>query len=407
MKGIELKINILEHEIMNLKHIRDIDNVKYELLKDLEKIKNSDDIDYMEKTLDTMFMRIDCLKQLPVTHHFERGNISVSVLNTNRNNNIDCFNENSLITGIIVDSFDDIKYISENKNKSINRIFNKILGVLKNTNYINKKDRLKDVFDCRIKLEKIKEYLNSQKEKEQNIKNSKNCLLNTYQSEINKEFDLIYKEYNNMNSYEKNMYKKASRGYSDAEFEKDEMLKLYKLDNVKNRLDELYSFVVDAKKHKDICDDEIDNITILMIKELKDLKPKLFGDNIKYYDNFVNELKKINETTSGIDKYIKLVELFKNIDSVKIIIFEKIINVNKDTLYDDIYKYYFNKVDEELSMMVIDNIENQNVLEQYMSFKDKIKKDDNESIDSLIEKIVILQSMKSKIKYKQKELIKK
>lgn len=407
MKGIELKINILEHEIMNLKPIRDIDNVKYELLKDLEKIKNSDDIDYMEKTLDTMFMRIDCLKQLPVTHHFERGNISVSVLNTNRNNNIDCFNENSLITGIIVDSFDDIKYISENKNKSINRIFNKILGVLKNTNYINKKDRLKDVFDCRIKLEKIKEYLNSQKEKEHNIKNSKNCLLNTYQSEINKEFDLIYKEYNNMNSYEKNMYKKASRDYSGAEFEKDEMLKIYKLDNVKNRLDELYSFVVDAKKHKDICDDEIDNITILMIKELKDLKPKLFGDNIKYYDNFVNELKKINETTSGIDKYIKLVELFKNIDSVKMIIFEKIINVNKDTLYDDIYKYYFNKVDEELSMMVIDNIENQNVLEQYMSFKDKIKKDDNESIDSLIEKIVILQSMKSKIKYKQKELIKK
>lgn len=407
MKGIELKINILEHEIMNLKHIRDIDNVKYELLKDLEKIKNSDDIDYMEKTLDTMFMRIDCLKQLPVTHHFERGNISVSVLNTNRNNNIDCFNENSLITGIIVDSFDDIKYISENKNKSINRIFNKILGVLKNTNYINKKDRLKDVFDCRIKLEKIKEYLNSQKEKEHNIKNSKNCLLNTYQSEINKEFDLIYKEYNNMNSYEKNMYKKASRDYSGAEFEKDEMLKLYKLDNVKNRLDELYSFIVDAKKHKDICDDEIYNITILMIKELKDLKPKLFGDNIKYYDNFVNELKKINETTSGIDKYIKLVELFRNIDSVKIIIFEKIINVNKDTLYDDIYKYYFNKVDEELSMMVIDNIENQNVLEQYMSFKDKIKKDDNESIDSLIEKIVILQSMKSKIKYKQKELIKK
>lgn len=407
MKGIELKINILEHEIMNLKPIRDIDNVKYELLKDLEKIKNSDDIDYMEKTLDTMFMRIDCLKQLPVTHHFERGNISVSVLNTNRNNNIDCFNENSLITGIIVDSFDDIKYISENKNKSINRIFNKILGVLKNTNYINKKDRLKDVFDCRIKLEKIKEYLNSQKEKEHNIKNSKNCLLNTYQSEINKEFDLIYKEYNNMNSYEKNMYKKASRDYSGAEFEKDEMLKLYKLDNVKNRLDELYSFIVDAKKHKDICDDEIDNITILMIKELKDLKPKLFGDNIKYYDNFVNELKKINETTSGIDKYIKLVELFKNIDSVKMIIFEKIINVNKDTLYDDIYKYYFNKVDEELSMMVIDNIENQNVLEQYMSFKDKIKKDDNESIDSLIEKIVILQSMKSKIKYKQKELIKK
>ena len=35
MKGIELKINLLEHEIENLHHIKDIGNIKYELSKDL------------------------------------------------------------------------------------------------------------------------------------------------------------------------------------------------------------------------------------------------------------------------------------------------------------------------------------------------------------------------------------
>ena len=417
MKEIDKKLNLLAYEINNLSNIKNIDDIKKELKRDLNKMKSSTDTEYISKNIDIMFMRIDCIKKLPKVYQSERGNITATVLDVSTTKVVDSFSINSLITTIIVDSFSDIKYIYNNKNSLLDKSFNEIIRKLTSSDYKNDIDKLKEVFNCRIKLLNLKDFVEEQTKLYEKLEQNKLNLIKLYKNKIENQLsNMIYYKHNIsknnevyiMNDYEINFYNKLQEEYKKINKKSNNSLTLYKLENLSNKCTKLYNYVSTKKdSNANLCNDAINDITLKIISELKSLKKSLPHNIYKYYDSFVEELKTINETMYGVNKYIQLEQLLKNIYSVKMIIFEKNSNIDDKHLYDYIYNYYFNKLDSDLAFLVIENIQNKDAVKEYNLFKEKIKTDKNEDINSLIEKIIILQNMHEKIKLNQKILIKK
>ena len=410
MKNYDNQYSILLYEIKKLPD----SEIKREFYIDLERAIKSLDNEYKENIIKALFMRIDFIKkELNLNNHDENSyyidkkKISTSTISKSETQVNSFFAISSLITSVILDSCNDIKYIRNSPfiSKRIDKLIDEIHDEMISINN-NQKEKLKNAFASKMKLEEIRTFIENYNNNEDNINDIYDKLLSIYNDKINSYLDKLNKVYEKMNDYEQDVFDTLKKDLIDI-IKFDKKIRLEKYNEYLDKFNSLYNYMFDRNISIDNneINDEIDEITILIATDLKNIKRHISSDTEKYYERIIEQLKNINKTTKGINKFIKLDNLRKEIDLLKITLITKKIKIDEKSLYKNMYNYYIRKIDDELQDVLIENICNKEVIDKYFAFKESIKSND-EDVNLLIENIIILQNMKERIKIDERIKVK-
>ena len=210
MKNYDNQYSILLYEIKKLPD----SEIKREFYIDLERAIKSLDNEYKENIIKALFMRIDFIKkELNLNNHDENSyyidkkKISTSTISKSETQVNSFFAISSLITSVILDSCNDIKYIRNSPfiSKRIDKLIDEIHDEMISINN-NQKEKLKNAFASKMKLEEIRTFIENYNNNEDNINDIYDKLLSIYNDKINSYLDKLNKVYEKMNDYEQEVF---------------------------------------------------------------------------------------------------------------------------------------------------------------------------------------------------------